>query len=285
MNSWEVTFSSETQQMTRSTRTLQSPGKAVPWRQLCAIILVAFTACPRGVDAGSPIAPVVNSVSPSKGGLAGGTLLTIRGENLMPRIARSAESNDDDPMAEKVYVLLGGYVEGRGIVCDLVHYLSSSTKIVCETPAVAPKLNGIKAYTKRWNNPCGYMSHKVQVFVDGVGGFINSKWNTGHCSGHADRCGFMQTWTTSTLIEEVYPRRVGPGAEVMIKGESGISANARLIMTSRYSFLSCWRSRNLLAAHVQIVRANSICLVFTTPTSHAALSEFQVVFAFVMSIC
>ena len=202
-------------------------------RWFFAFLIAVFCLSSRGIDASSsnPPKPIIDSVSPNRGGLAGGTLITIRGKNLQPQMANSDDSVDDNPLVKKVEVLLGGSILGRGIVCDVVHYLSSSTKIVCETRAVVSNLDG-SPFAKP-PNTCQYRSDKVQVFVNGQGGFIRDKWNKGFCNsgvrywrklGQSDKlsCRFKQTFQTSTLIHEVFPRQVGPGDEVTITGESRI---------------------------------------------------------------
>ena len=217
-------------------------------RWFFAFLIAVFCLSSRGIDASSsdPPAPIIDSVSPNRGGLAGGTLITIRGKNLQPQMANSDDSVDDNPLVKKVEVLLGGSILGRGIVCDVVHYLSSSTKIVCETRAVVSNLDG-SPFAKP-PNTCQYRSDRVQVFVSGQGGFIRDDWNKGFCNrsmrywtklGQNDKlsCRFKQTFQTSTLIHEVFPRQVGPGDEVTITGESRIFHERPMFANTSRHFL------------------------------------------------
>ena len=100
-----------------------------------------------------------------------------------------------------------------GFTCIVSHYRSSDDQIVCETPNIAPKLDG-QIYPKE-KNFCEYRSKEIWVYVDGVGGEVNAAWNTGECT----KCAFRQGWGATTQIQEVTPSSVKPGSVVTVKGE------------------------------------------------------------------
>ena len=167
------------------------------------VVCVAFAG---GCDA---VAPVIDDVQPSYGSIGGGTLVTISGKNLMPEMKSSS-----DPFKSGVKVILGGMF---GVPCMVSHHRSSDSEIVCETPNVAPDLDGVM-HDEISGQFCQYRSSMVFVYVDGVGGSVNEPWNTGWCHGDSKRCNFRQGWGATSQILEVNPSIAFPGSVVTIKG-------------------------------------------------------------------
>jgi hypothetical protein len=122
--------------------------------------------------------------------------------------------SSSDPFKSGVKVILGGMF---GVPCMVSHHRSSDSEIVCETPNVAPDLDGVM-HDEISGQFCQYRSSMVFVYVDGVGGSVNEPWNTGWCHGDSKRCNFRQGWGATSQILEVNPSIAFPGSVVTIKG-------------------------------------------------------------------
>ncbi len=97
---------------------------------------------------------MIDDVQPSYGSIGGGTLVTISGKNLMPEMKSSS-----DPFKSGVKVILGGMF---GVPCMVSHHRSSDSEIVCETPNVAPDLDGVM-HDEISGQFCQYRSSMVFV--------------------------------------------------------------------------------------------------------------------------
>ena len=119
--------------------------------------------------------PCVDRVFPKSGSLAGGTLVSIYGKNLLPEHPTS-------PLTPSAVVTIGG------TPCDLQRVMSSSTKLVCKTRAylgagsqtASELLAGVAPWEPGWRDRgCEPGRQPVSVVVLDVGGDITGAWNSG----------------------------------------------------------------------------------------------------------
>ena len=166
--------------------------------------------------------PTVSSVEPRGGSLLGGTRLTIRGTNLWPA---SLAADNDAPLSERVVVRLGSPM---GNTCDVIHYLSNPTKLVCVTrpvldeTAAAEMLFYADAAGPYTGRGCQARESFVYVYIDGQGGSVQTRngaprWNTGSCGAGNNRCLFEQSSRLTPRITHA-TKAASPGDVITVGG-------------------------------------------------------------------
>ena len=108
-----------------------------------------------------------------------------------------------------------------GIPCDLVDYMSTNERIVCETRNMAPRLSNETDAVAVYRGHCQNKIETVTVVVNGVGGYISHAWNYGVCTwgNRWTNCNYRQSGKDTTQIKRVVPHSVRPGAEVSVYGK------------------------------------------------------------------
>ena len=170
--------------------------------------------------------PRVDSVEPSVGSLLGGTLLTIRGANLMPPWLLGTAINISELLLPPVSVNIG---QRDGPRCAVDPMLSSATALICLVPPAASDehVRAIRRGAPMNQDKCGATSNKVYVKVLDHGGAVSDPtWNDGLCgksqSGGEDSslCTFRQTLGATSRLQEVSPMRAAPGETVVVSGKT-----------------------------------------------------------------
>ena len=152
--------------------------------------------------------PRVDSVEPNVGSLLGGTLLTIRGANLMPSQPPGKAVNISEPLSPLVSVNIG---QRDGPRCAVDPLLSSATALICLVPPAASGAHArmIRRGTVVNQGTCGTASNEVYVKILNEGGAVSDPtWNNGLCAKteHANTCTFRQTLGTCLLYTSPSPR-------------------------------------------------------------------------------
>lgn len=163
-------------------------------RAIATLALTSF------VTRGALATPTVTTVTPSRGSIVGGTMVTIRGANLSPS---NAATNASTPFSGPVRVFLGGAL---GSECVYNHYASNDTHIVCEAQSAVNGEALGRAWHHDWFDGCATRDASVWVFVDGVRATT------------ASSATFSLDWRATTQIHDVQPRTASKGDRVRVSG-------------------------------------------------------------------
>ncbi|EDV22672.1 uncharacterized protein TRIADDRAFT_58466 [Trichoplax adhaerens] len=144
------------------------------------ILCIALLSCSHG-------ATIINNITPTTGSTAGGTRVTIYGEEFS-----QDQFNYDVPSRGNIVYLSS---DRNLLRCDVITYLSNTKKIVCDTrPSPSSEV------------------YKLILFVDGV----RISENSGAYCG--SQCNYQYSESVSPTITAILPKSGLPGTIITVKG-------------------------------------------------------------------